>query len=111
MRLLMLLHSKEIRKDTSVQAMYLTYGSWDGLRSRSSKLSDLMLISQRLKKSIGSSAIQQYGHWSEQNRIIRDENAFSSCCCCVCLDCIAMLLLFIRVNERFLVQLLFSRIQ
>ena len=87
--------------------MYFTFGSWDSdLRSRSSKLSDLMLISQRLKKSIGSSAIQQYGHWSEQNRIIRDENAFSSS-----LDCIAMLLLFIRVNERFLVQLLFSLIQ
>ena len=43
-----------------------------------------MLISQRLEKSIGSWA-QQYGHSSEQNRIIRDENAFSSC-----LDCIAM---------------------
>ena len=55
--------------------------------ARSGKLSDLMLISQRLKKSIGSCA-QQYGHWSEQNRIIRDENAFSSC-----LDCIAILLL------------------
>ena len=55
--------------------------------ARSGKLSDLMLISQRLKKSIGSCA-QQYGHWSEQNRIIRDENAFSSC-----LDCIAFLLL------------------
>ena len=99
----------EIRKDTSVQAMYLTYGSWDGLRSRSSKLSDLMLISQRLEKSIevvATCAVQQYGHWSEQNRIIRDENAFSSS-----LDCIAMLLLFIRVNERFLVQLLFSLIQ
>ena len=69
----------------------LSWGEWHGMTgldlARSGKLSDLMLISQRLKKSIGSCA-QQYGHWSEQNRIIRDENAFSSC-----LDCIAILLL------------------
>ena len=66
----------------------LSWGEWHGMTgldlARSGKLSDLMLISQRLKKSIGSCA-QQYGHWSEQNRIIRDENAFSSC-----LDCIAL---------------------
>ena len=72
----------------SIHFKDLSWGEWHGMTgldlARSGKLSDLMLISQRLKKSIGSCA-QQYGHWSEQNRIIRDENAFSSC-----LDCIAL---------------------